>query len=229
MAMDLHAMFAGLAEKMANATLRLDAASSARLAALAGCKVQVESTLPGQVWSVQVRDGRIAVLAGLADSPDVVVRGKPGDLFAWFVSPDGRAAERVEIDGDAAALAELAAVFKALSPGGLAPPIRGQDLLGAAELAAAMLRSAAQGAGSAWREAYGERFVNRAHFSGFLDGIDDVRLEVERLFARVGALESARARQPERDEDPSAPPAAEAAAAQHDNAPDSGRRRAPPQ
>ena len=188
MAMDLHAMFAGLAEKMANATLRLDAASSARLAALAGCKVQVESTLPGQVWSVQVRDGRIAVLAGLADSPDVVVRGKPGDLFAWFVSPDGRAAERVEIDGDAAALAELAAVFKALSPGGLAPPIRGQDLLGAAELAAAMLRSAAQGAGSAWREAYGERFVNRAHFSGFLDGIDDVRLEVERLFARVGGV-----------------------------------------
>lgn len=227
--MDLHAMLAGLAQRMANAALRLDAASAGRLAALEGRTVQVESTRPGQVWSVRVRDARIEVLAGLADAPDVVVRGEPQDLLAWFAAPGGRAAERVEIDGDATVLADLAALFKALSPSGLAPPIRGQDLLGAAELAAAVLRSAAQGAGSAWRDANVERFVNRTRFSGFLDGIDNLRLAVERLSVRVGALESARAGQLQRDADAGAPSAAEAAGAQHHTAADSGKRREPPQ
>ena len=184
-------MFAGLAEKVANATLRLDAASEGRLAALEGLGVQVESTAPRQTWSVRVRDARIELLAGFLDSPDVLVRGRPQDLLAWFAAPDGRAAERVEIDGDAQALAELAAVFKEMTPGGLVSPIRGQDLLGAAELAAAALRSAAEGAGNAWREAQPGQYVNRAGLDGFLDGLDSLRLAVGRLSARVDALESA--------------------------------------
>ena len=192
---DLDAVFAGMAESLANATLRLDKASGERLAALEGRTVQVESTLPSQVWSVRVRDARIEVLPGLVDSPDVIARGKPQDLLAWFASPEGQAAQRVQIEGDAALLAELAGVFKALAPKGFSPPIRGQDLLGAAELAAAVMSSAAESVAGAWREATAGRFVNRSGYGDFEEGIESLRAEIERLSARVRTLESARGNQ----------------------------------
>ncbi len=191
----LDALFARVAQSIANATLRLDKTSAERLATLEGRAIQVEGTLPGQVWCIRIRDARIEVLTGLADSPDAVVRGKPQDLLAWFVSPDGQAAERVEIEGDRTLLVALAGVFKALAPTGLSPPIRGQDLLGAAELAAAVLGSAAESVADAWREAAVGRFANRADQDDFQSGIERLEVEVKRLSARVRDLESARRNQ----------------------------------
>lgn len=187
---DLDSMFAGVAESVANATLRLDQASRDRLAELEGRTVQVESAFPGQVWSLRVREGRIEVLAGLADSPDVVVRGKPQDLLAWFVAPEGRSAQRLDIQGDAALLTDLAGVFRELAPMGMRSPIAAEDLLGAAELAGAVLRSAAESIAGAWREATADRFVNRSYYDDFQGGIEQLRDRVERLSTRVRALEA---------------------------------------
>ncbi len=186
---ELDALFAGLAQTLANATLRLDRAGRERLAELEGSTVQVESAFPAQVWSWRVTEGRMEVLAGLADSPDAVVRGNAQDLFAWFVAPDSRAAEKVEIQGDATLLAELAEVFRVLTPFGMASPVGAQDLLGAAELAGAVLRSAAESVAGAWRDATTERFVDRARFDDFASGIATLRDAVGRLSERVRALE----------------------------------------
>ena len=192
----LDSLIARALESFANATLRLDKASEAHLAPLEGRTAQVESTFPDQVWCIRVRDARIEVSAGLADSPDVVAKGAPGDLLAWFAAPESRAAERVEIDGDTELLAELAGVFRALAPTAMMPPTPGEDLLGAAELAAATLNSAAQAVAGAWREATRPPFVNRSRFSDLKDETERLQSRVVRLAERVEALESKQSGQP---------------------------------
>lgn len=189
---DLESLFARMAESAANATLRLDKGSRERLAALEGRSVQVESSDPAQVFSVRVSDAQIEVLPGLVDSPDALVKGRFQDLVAWFAVPDGSAAERVEIDGDAAVPADLAGLFRALAPRGLPMPLRGDDLLGAAELAGAVIGSVAEGAARAWRQvSSGPPFVNRGRFGDAQEEIVGLRAEVENLAARLGSLESA--------------------------------------
>ncbi|MDE0064018.1 MAG: hypothetical protein OXP09_00445 [Gammaproteobacteria bacterium] len=195
---DLETLFAHMAESAANATLRLDKRSSERLTALEGRSVQVESSEPAQVFSVRVSDARIEVLPGLVDSPDALVKGSFRDLTAWFAAPGSSAAERVEIDGDASVPADLAELFRALAPKGLPLPFRGEDLLGAAELAGAVIGSAAEGAARAWRQvSSGPPFVNRDRFGEAREEIASLRADIESLAGRVESLESAGGRGPE--------------------------------
>ena len=189
---DLESLFARMAESMANATLRLDKGSRERLAALEGRSIQVESTGPAQVFSVRVCDGRIEVTPGPVDSPDAVVRGRFQGLAAWLAAPDGSAAERVEIDGDPAVPAELAELFRALAPQGLPLPFRGEDLVGAVELAGAVIGSAAEGAARAWRQVSKGAFVSRDRFGDAREDIEALRADIGNLTARVATLETAR-------------------------------------
>ena len=189
---DLESLFARAAESLANATLRLDRESGSRLAALEGRSVQVESTSPAQVFSVRVIDARIEVRPGPVDSPDALVRGRLQDLLAWFAAPDSGAAEPVVIKGDAAIPGDLAGVFRALAPGSLALPFREDDLLGALELAGAVIGSAAEGAARAWGQVTsGPPFVNRDRFGDAREEIGSLREEIESLADRVASLESA--------------------------------------
>ncbi|MCY4563111.1 MAG: SCP2 sterol-binding domain-containing protein [Gammaproteobacteria bacterium] len=197
---DLESLFARLAESMANATLRLDKGSTERLAALEGRSIQVESTGPAQVFTVRVSDARIEVTPGPVDSPDALVRGRFQDLVAWLAAPNGSAAERVEIDGDPAVPADLAELFRQLAPLGLPLPIRGDDLLGAVELAGAVIGSAAEGAARAWRQIPAQPFVNRDRFGDAREDIEALRADVGSLTARVEALESARREAAETEE-----------------------------
>lgn len=190
---NLESLLARWAESVANATLSLDKGCEERLAALEGRSVQVESTASAQVFSVRVSDGRIEVLPGLVDSPDAVVSGKLQDLVAWFAMPDGDAAERVEIEGDADVPEGLSELFRELVRRGLPLPLRGDDLLGALELAGAVIGSAAEGATRAWRQASsGPPFVNRGHFGDAQEEIASLSAEIESLVARVESLESAK-------------------------------------
>lgn len=189
---DLESLFARAAESVANATLRLGKDSRERLAALDGRSIRVESTGPAQVFSVRIVDAHIEVLPGLVDSPDAVVRGRLQDLMAWLAVPGSSAAERVEIDGDAAVPADLAELFRSLAPEGVALPFRNDDLLGAVELAGAVIGSAAEGAARAWREVAAPPFVNRDRFSEAREEIESLRKEIDRLQDRLASLEDAR-------------------------------------
>ena len=199
---DFETLFARMAESAANATLRLDRGSRERLAALEGRSIQVESTEPGQVFSIRISGGRVEVLAGLVDSPDALVRGRLTELMAWFAAPDGSAASRVEIDGAAAVPVALAEVFRGLVPRGLPLPIRGEDLKGAAELAGAVLGSATEGAARAWRQVSGQPFVNRDRFGDAREEIGSLRAEIERLTGRLEALESVGSKAPGAQREP---------------------------
>ncbi len=194
---DLESLLARAAESLANATLRLDKRAGERLAALDGRSIQVESTDPAQVFSVRVDNTRLVVTRGPADSPDATVSGRFQDLVAWLAAPSSSAAARVEIDGDTAVPAGLAEIFRSLAPQGLSLPIRGDDLLGALELAGAVAGSVAEGAARAWRQVAAPPLANRDRFAGARAEIAGLREEIEGLAARVAALESSAGGQPE--------------------------------
>ena len=148
----LDALFADLAETIGNAALNLDADAKKRLAALEGRCIRIESTLPSKVATLKVQRSRIAVSAEAIGEADAVVQGSLADLIAWVGSGAPADSTAVRIDGDQGALAEVTAAITPNLVGQLSNALSqgpGEDLLGALELPAAGLRSAAEGAAHA--------------------------------------------------------------------------------
>lgn len=197
----LDSVLADVLADLANRSLDLDPASRARLTGLEGRRVQITTELPGALGSrdftLIVQGGRLRFFPHPPEAPHVVARGTPPDLLAWLVAGESPAGSRLVIDGDTTVLSELRAALAAFRPDFAQPLSRlvgdelAQNALGAAELALASLQSALQGAGSAVRDGAARTFVDRTAFEGFLDQLDDLRMRVDRLAARVDAREQA--------------------------------------
>lgn len=192
------AVLADVLADLANRSLELDPASHARLTALEGRKLQIGILLPASLGrrelSLAVSGGRLRFYAHALDAPHVIVQGDPPTLLAWLLGAEdpGR---RLTIDGDTAVLGELTGVLRSFRPD-LGEPLSrvlgaqaARTALGTAELALAGLRSALQGAGHGLRDGAAQTFVDRPAMERFLDGLDDLRLRVDRLGARVAAQE----------------------------------------
>jgi ubiquinone biosynthesis accessory factor UbiJ len=191
----LQAVLADGLAALANASLDLDPASRARLAALEGYRVQVVAAAPpplgDQHFGLSVTAGKLRVHARAVERPNVIVRGAPLDLVAWLLAGEGASGSRLVIDGDGTVLQELTAVLRAFRPDLGAPLERllGPDIagraLGGVELALAALRSAFEAAGSTVHRRAVGTFVDRAQMERYLDDLDALRLRVDRLAARV--------------------------------------------
>ena len=198
----LDSVLADALAALANASLDLDPASRSRLAGLEGRQIQVTALLPPPLgerhFALAVTAARLRFHLHAPERPNVVVRGTAPDLLAWLAAGEGAAAARLGIDGDETALAELGAALKAFRPdlGGPLSHLVGEELaqaaLGAAELALAVTRSALEGAGLTVRDEAARVFVDRTRMERFLDELDDLRLRVDRLDARVQAQEQHR-------------------------------------
>lgn len=199
----LDSVFADVLADLANRSLDLDPASRARLAALDGRRVQLSAALPPPFgrrdFTLQVSGGRLRLLPHAAVDPHVIVRGSVPDLLAWLLGGENAARGRLDIDGDSTVLAELRAALKAFRPE-LGEPLRRllgdeltQSALGAAELALATLRSAFEGVQQSVRDGAAHAFVDRRECERFLDELDELRLRVDRLAARVQTEEQRRA------------------------------------
>lgn len=188
---------------LANRGLGLDPAAAARLAVLEGRRIRLETELPGplgvQAVTLEVRDGGLHRPRQDDVPPNVIVRGRPPALIAWLGGIDADAAAQVDIDGDSAVLAELRSALQGFRPDAEAPlaqvlgPELARDLLGGAEVAMATLRSALQSGADAVRLSAGGSLADHRQLDGLLDRLDDLRLRVDRLGARVAAQESRRA------------------------------------
>ena len=148
----LDTLFADLAETVGNAVLNLDSDAKERLAALEGRCIRIECVRPQQVTTLKVQRSRIAVSAEAIGEADAVVQGSMAELIAWVAAGAPTDGTAVRIEGSQGALAEVTA---AITPN-LVTPLSsalsngpGEDLLGALELAAAGLRSVAEGAAQA--------------------------------------------------------------------------------
>lgn len=192
------AVLADLLADLANRGLALDPTSRARLAALEGRVVllTVELPLAARNLYVTVDQGRLRLLTRTDAMPNAAVRGRPPDLLAWLA---GTAGPGVTIDGDTTLLGELTAVLRDFRPD-LERPLAGvvggdaaRTAIGTVELALAGLRSAFEGAGEAARAGAGRAFVDRRQLGRLLDELDDLQLRIDRLGARVAAVERHRA------------------------------------
>ncbi|NBC23025.1 MAG: hypothetical protein GVY21_06075 [Gammaproteobacteria bacterium] len=206
------AVLADLLADLVNRSLALDPASRARLENLEGSRVQITAELPfgPRDLTLTVSGGRLRCFARSDDAPHAVVRGRPQDLAAWLLGSSANAARssagargstgagQVTIDGDTTVLGELSGVLREFRPD-LEQPLSqvlganaARTALGTAELALASLRSALEGAGRTARAGAAETFVDRRQTDRLLDELDDLRLRVDRLGARVAAEEQRR-------------------------------------
>jgi len=197
---DLQAVLADGLAALANASLDLDPASRARLAALEGYRVQVVADAPPplgpQHLGLTVTAGELRFHARALERPNVIVRGAPMNLVAWLASGGAAASGNLTIDGDGTVLQELMSLVRGFrpDPGGPLERLLGPELaaraLGGVELMLAGLRSAAEAARATVGGGAVRQFVDRRQLERFLDDLDDLRLRVDRLAARVGAEEA---------------------------------------
>ena len=186
------ALFADLVETLANFGLSLDDDAAQRLAALEGRRLRIQCKAPAKTVTLGVQSRRLSLSAEAIGAADVTVSGAAADLLAWAWAGFGKGADKLEMEGDAALVAEFAA---ALRPSGLdavfarLPDNPGEDLLGALELAGAVLRSAVEGGAAALQRGLGEAPADAPPGREFAAAVRELRERVDGLQARVRDLE----------------------------------------
>lgn len=202
--MNLANLGAPLLEKALNAYLSLDRETAARLSAISGKLIAIELTGPDVTLLVRPLDGKVQVSGHPAFEPDTIIRGSPLALARLGASRRASAAsinEDIEIHGDV----EVGHVF--------------QDVLAGVEidweewLAGRIGDIPAHHAGSATRE-FSAAFAGvidklrmdiseylqeearivpaRAEIEQFMDEIDLLRGDIDRLEARVERVATVR-------------------------------------
>ncbi len=188
--------------------LRADPATLTRLRALSGKRITITSVTPPITWELTVTDQGIEVGSPGAAPPHVAVTGQPWDLLAWL-SPSASFQDKggdLTIDGDIALLEELHAILSQFSPDpaeSLSKLLGEQNaatLIGTAELGLRTVQSIMEGIGRSFAENTkhrgSESSTRSANLDTVMDTMDDLRLRVDRLAARLAELE-ARNRDPD--------------------------------
>ncbi len=186
--------------ELINRTLSLDPAHAGRLTALEGRRMQLSADFPAPLGprdlTVTVQAGTLRLIPRPQPDPQVIVRAAPAELASWITSGGERGT--VNIDGDSAVLQELTALLRDFHPDLAAPlaallgPDQASRAVGGLELAFAGVRSLLQGARHSVRDGAVQTFVDRPAADRLVDDIQDLRLRVERLGARVSAEEQRR-------------------------------------
>lgn len=206
----LAAVLADALGELANATLALDPTGTARLAELNGSRAVVRARAPAALragpqelaFTFSVEQGRLRLRTGSVEHPHAVVSGSLGDLISWAISRGRETPAGLRIEGDTRLFETIAALASDYRPDLQGPlarllgPTAAARLMDAAELAAAGVRSVLQTAASGVRQEAGEWFATERAVAGFLDELDELRLAVDRLQARVDAAEARAASRP---------------------------------
>ena len=187
---------ADMATRITRQAVQADPLLSARLLNLQGNTVELQCTLPQVTWHIHIEDGSLRTQAGPAAAPQAVVRGSLAALSSWLLP--GASMEGVEVSGDNTLLLELADILRDFSPDPTAGfnNLFGNELattlMGGAEAGLQALQSLLKGAGQTVQDQATSQFVQQPQLSAFLDGVDQLRLQVDRLAARIAELEKNR-------------------------------------
>jgi ubiquinone biosynthesis protein UbiJ len=198
----VQSLFTDALAELANTSLNLDPSSAARLSKLDGRSIRIIANFPPPLstkhFTLRVENARLRLYPHDMAQPNVIIEGTIAELASWLQG--GQSAERgsPRIDGDATVLQEVGGLFRGFAPdpsGPLAGVIgrdAAENLLGIGELAVAGLRSVAEGVSVYVRQSASERFAGRPQLDQLLDAMDDMRLRIDRLAARVSAEEARR-------------------------------------
>ena len=184
-----------------NRVVALDPEARRKLRKLEGRTVGIELTGPGIRFALGVEDGRFGFGPIEAIEPDATIRATPGAFVAMAGSGGQAAAGNIELAGDTETARRFQQFFSELSPDfeEAATRIFG-DVIGfqVSRLVAGGMKWARE---SSWRFAEdvseylreeSRQLVNEPEMEAFLDAVDDLRDDVERLSVRVDKLKRRR-------------------------------------
>ena len=173
-----------MATSITNKALNTDPELQGKLRELNGRIVEIECTAPTVIGHFNVIDGRLLFATGAVNEPHVRVKGSAANLIKWLSQ---REPEDLIIDGDHNILLAFLNLAQAFDPDveHTLTTILGRDLAsraaGTAELGLRGLQSIVQGVGRSIQDTTSSRFVKKDEFDTLLDGIDELRLRVDRL------------------------------------------------
>ncbi len=191
---------AELVSTVGNAGLKLDPLSEARLAELEGRVVLLEVLGPTGgaplTATLSVRRASLQISAGGAGPADAIVRGTPADLLGWLSGARGTG--QLQIEGDEQLLSALTGLLEKFEPD-LAEPLTrligaqaADSVLGAAEAAFALLRSATQAVSEATRDQARASFTDTSGLEQAVSSVEALELRLDRLAARLERVEARR-------------------------------------
>ena len=173
--------------------IALDPHTARELSALAGQVAEIHCLEPDLRWHLRVAGEHIHFATGPAEQPNVALTGSAKGLLQTLIT--GSSADGVTIDGDAILLMQLQALVKNFSPDLVRPLTNmvGKDKaqrtaalfeLGAATLGS-MLNAAALQTQESAKSFMTQRFATDPEVENFLTRVDQLRLRVDRLQARL--------------------------------------------
>lgn len=188
-------------ERALNAALRADPATLRALTEHSGRLVALELTLPPlSVFALIVEDG-VELFQKSDATPDVLVRGNAIDLVAqvleWREAPSVIGG-RIAIQGDQELLRRLVAIGRRLDVdwGALTEPLLGTELAQQVDLAGRRLFGWLREAGVRLGRQLGEFLRDESDLLAlrrdvyeFIEDVDELRLDVDRLEARIRQLQ----------------------------------------
>ncbi|MDN3516645.1 SCP2 sterol-binding domain-containing protein [Aquisalimonas lutea] len=200
--MSAHSFIAGPVGGTLNRLIALDPDAGQRLAPLSGCRLRVRLTAPELTVDARFTPERLALSAPDDDNgePDVTVTGRLDDLLAMLRDPE-HAAGRLRFDGDPAIAQRIQRFFRELDVdweeglarflGDIPAHQVGRVIRGIGD----WLRHSGDAARSSLVEYLTEErrdLPTRPELEAFLDDVDGLRADTDRLAARVARLEQQR-------------------------------------
>ncbi len=173
-----------------------DPATAAQFAAFAGRCIELQSHTPAFTVHLVLQADGIEVIHGPADTPHAIIRGSGRELVQALL-PGGNF-EGLIIEGDTALLFNLTNLFSRFSPDVATPLGRfigeanAANLVGTAELGLAGLKTALSGLSQTVQQQATGQFVKTRQLDELLEGIDGLRLRVDRLAANLSRVEQAK-------------------------------------
>lgn len=193
-------------EAALNRALRLDAATRDALIPLNGRSIAVRMQAPALALRITVDGERLRIGPDDGDAADLSVRGTIGGLLGqlpMFRRDNAPAIGKLRIEGDAELARRLQTLAQRFDPDWQRPfaqvfgDVLGVQIADALADALRHARSAADDGAHVVAEYLTEEsrdIVAKAELNAFLDDVDALRDDVERLAARIGRLQGDAAR-----------------------------------
>ena len=184
-------------ETLANESVNLDALTRTRLRALSGRSIAIVVDPPGETTTLQFDDASIRLSSGPSTTPSVIVRGAPIALAGAFLGSGGRGG--LSIDGDEVLLSQFRSIVRDFRPDVLSPlenlvgKETAQSIANVFEVGLSALAAIGRSLGDEGtrlaKEGARQRYLTASEFDEFIASMQDLRVRVDRLAARIEIVE----------------------------------------
>lgn len=189
-------MLAQLGNQISQQALATDPNLAARLAQFEGRCIEFQSTAPVISWHFLLTDKGIKTISGGAQAPHAIVTGSAVELLQALL-PGGKLGQ-LSVEGDSALVFELMSLLRDFVPdistplGRIIGDVNAATLVSSAELGLRGLQAILTGLGQSAQQQATSQFVKTSQLGVLLDGIDELRLRVDRLAANMQRVEKAK-------------------------------------